>query len=210
MKKILLFLCGFIFLQANAATVINNHNSLIITGYLDVDDYKKIENEIIAKNTKLIVLKFCTGGNALVGLKLARLVHKLKIYTANSGWSSSACALIYLAGKKRGFFTDEDLTILTIHGMRSLPGKNADTVLGNQKYIDFMQNTLNLNLSKKTIDIIKNTTNEYEGIYFIQNNRLKSLGKSVFYCNATREEDLAKNCKIVEGVTFESEGIIKK
>jgi hypothetical protein len=180
-------------------------DNFIISGILNerkLIDFKKI---ISKEKIQLVTFKDCTGGNALIGIKYGELININKINTNFSGSVASACANAYLGGYRRFYDTQNKNNGLMFHGAFLLDGKTPVDLSTNLIIINAIKSRLNFPLSDNISQFMKSTKMPNEGLYFIVKNNVEYT----FYCDGLKEINFNK-CQKIEGMTLESENIVKK
>lgn len=179
------------------------------TGNLATESYTKFEKALATKKFKTVIFSDCDGGNGLAGLNIARDIKLAKLHTVASGRVISACAIAYMGGVERTIDTSRDVNGLQFHGGFDPITRQPAGPIKNQKVLDYLYLDTNFKFSKQIEDIILNTKLPAEGAYFFRQLIRGKFRDITLYCDG--DESLKeKNCRVLSGITLESEGIVTK
>lgn len=201
--------CLFLIWSGNALSSISmlRNGTVVLSGHLSIEDYQKFLN--ISKQQKVTHVKFhkCLSGNGLAAFRFAEKIRASKINTIASSVVASACSLAFLGGTTR--ITDEEYAENTIqfHGMfypDSLLPKGREA---NQEVLNIWKQHIGFTFSKTTAEIILNTTEIDEGIFFIKRTKENVTSYVTLYCDGKSKLSMTA-CKPVTTTNLIMENIL--
>jgi hypothetical protein len=109
---------------AQLTSPINGMNGIAVSGIIEADDWKKLEelaNKISDYDHTLVVLR-SPGGNAAVGITMGDFIHKTGISTLvpDNDTCASLCAFIWLGGARRFLYPNSHIGF---HGIYNAAGE---------------------------------------------------------------------------------------
>lgn len=191
----------------NAFTeTILNTDSFTVTGYVSIADFEKFSTAI-KKKIRVVRFENCFGGNGLAGFRFAEEIKKAGLTTVASGIVASACAYAFLGGNIRKLDQNSAQNVIMFHGQfypKSLKPKGR---VANQELLDIYEKHIQFQFSKVVREIILNTINVDEGIYFVSIKTASDLKSVGYYCNGKLPFAFA-NCENLADITMQSQGIL--
>jgi hypothetical protein len=208
-KSALVSAMSSVVLGCAGAAYSEKDNSYTFTGELGTQSYTDFAKIISTKKIKIVIFKDCDGGSVLAGLDIAKAIKLAGLETLASGRVVSACALAYLGGVVRKVDALNPNNGIQFHGTFDPTNWQPAGPVKNQKVLDYLYLDTNFKFSKEIQEIILNTKLPFEGVYFFRQLVNGKFRDSTLYCDGKVPFE-EKNCKRLDGLTLESEGIVTK
>ena len=119
-----------------AMTLVREGPDLFATGPTVDADFLAFKQALAQPGIQRLVLVNAPGGDLWTGMQVSRMVQAAGIKTVTSGYCISACSLIFIGGRERGFGSGfpPPSTLVGIHGAHNRLTKQVDTQLMPQMY----------------------------------------------------------------------------
>ena len=179
-----------------------------VSGNINIIDYEKFKNALSSNNIRTVRFENCFGGNALAGFRFAEAIKRAKLATVASGVVASSCAFAFLGGTTRKLDDKPPGTVIAYHGSFNAQSLKPRGREANQELLDIYEKNIGFRFSKTVQEIILNTTAIDEGVYFYSARIGAGIASAAYYCNG-KLPHTTSSCVVLDGVTLESQGILK-
>jgi hypothetical protein len=188
---------------------------LILAGPVDGSELVKLRDIAVtpdAARIKIVVLRDSPGGDHWTALRAGEFIRERGWATAVSGYCFSACALIYLGGRERGFTADKPAlqTQIAFHATYFVSDGLATSRGAQNPYTTYtvriwMKQQTDGRMSDAVLDRLERLPPS-DFLHFFDPTRLPRAGQpSAFVCRLGA--DGKRKCEPVPGIDVYSEGI---
>lgn len=202
--------------SAGAAEIVVAGNQVLLTGRIEPESYHRFRQAIERSETPVdtVILRGSPGGTVASAESIMTVIWNRGMTTAISGPCSSACAVIFLAGRQRRFTEEQPATrtYLMFHGCYLSDGFARGTIRWNHTCSQQIERTIR-DYTDKRLDesLLKRwiaTQDNRGGAYFFDSRRLRrSDGVSAFFCDGP-ETRKVEACEKLGGVDAYALGLV--
>lgn len=202
----ILMIC-FILLGCTSASQALNGDVLTITGELQKKSYETFDLKLKSRKISKVIFKNCVGGSTRDALLIAFKIRTNNINTMASGQVQSACAFAFLGGTTRKIDPEDGDHLIMFHGELDPANLKPVGVEKNRAMLDVLYKFVGVSFGSDVQNIILNTQNSNEGVYFLRQQSNGAFVDYTYYCDGKSIVN-ASNCKKIDRLSLESEGII--
>lgn len=154
-----------------------------------------------------VVFEQCLGGTLSAAYSYSKAIRQRQLRTVARRQVSSACAIAFLGGVKRGLDDGVGTTVIGLHVGRRADGLGPSSEPINMGLLSFIAELAGGRIGERVQGLIARSWSEAAGVYFVSSNYLLFRINKTVYCDGTQGRDTAK-CLRLDGVDAYSQGIV--
>lgn len=205
----ILLISSLISTKSNAADFKIEKNEIIINGLLTGNQIYEFERLLDGnKNIEFVIFEKSLGGNVAGLFGFSNAIKKRNLNTAIRGKCFSACAFVFLAGKRR-FFEKGGYGNRSLSFHVSRPKDNVEVKDDpiNDEILKYFNDSTNNRVGTDIQAFIRSSMSANSGVIFVQRSLYFFRFYEAFYCDGT-QKSIDENCKRLDKFDLKEMNII--